>query len=196
MLRSTSWFQRIRRVAAMAAVVVLAVTMTMDTAGAAGGGSGPPGASGDSRATSYSGNITGCPTSESQLLAQEGPTSASSNGVTASASDPYLDIAAARALAGKSLVVFIAGGSNYNQYALAVGSQGSSLDGAHAPYDGGGTIPSISHYLVCQSASAADLPATGQLGIVGFAVVLAAAMAGGLVISARRRNGARTRVEG
>lgn len=138
-------------------MVLVGVTLALGVAAPAGAkGTGTPGASGDSRATATPGNIVRCPAGMTLLLSRDGATGGTAGPITTTVSDPFINIAVSNAngfvnpLNGTNVVVFVKGGPNYNTYTIPVGPNGASASGLRAPFNGGGNIPGISHYLVCQ----------------------------------------------
>ncbi|MDQ1421008.1 MAG: hypothetical protein QOJ52_2970 [Acidimicrobiaceae bacterium] len=147
----------VRRAAGAAAAVglVLLSAGVMATPARANG-SAMSGTSGDPRATAVAGNTVTCPPGQTQLLFRDGNKSGSVGAITVTTNDPFLDVVIANAngftnpLNGTTVVVYVKGGPNYNVYNIAVGPNGATLTGLHSPYNGGGNIPTLSHYFLCQ----------------------------------------------
>ncbi|MDQ6614149.1 MAG: hypothetical protein M3083_05240 [Actinomycetota bacterium] len=114
------------------------------------------GTPGDPRATAVAGNTVTCPSGQSLLLFEDDAHSGAADPITVTTNDPYLNVVIANTngftnpLNGTTVVVYVKGGPNYNVYSIPVGPNGASLSGLHSPYNGGGNIPSISHYFLCQ----------------------------------------------
>jgi hypothetical protein len=145
-----------RAIAAAAAVAVMLVGAGVMATPASANGGGTPGTAGDVRATAFAGNTVSCPSGETLLLFEDNANSGTAGPITTTTNDPFLDVVIANAngfanpLNGTTVVVFVKGGPNYNMYSIPVGPNGATLSGLHAPYNGGGNIPAISHYFLCQ----------------------------------------------
>ena len=116
------------------------------------------------------GNVTSCRAGTTSLLVVDNPSSATKGAVTGTvsgSSKQLLAVTATDALDGTTLEVFIKGGPNTYDYQVPVGSTGASVSGLTAPRNGGGNIPTISHYLICQSRTSS--PSTPPNGFVGYA---------------------------
>ncbi|HEX3426045.1 MAG TPA: hypothetical protein VHT30_07930, partial [Acidimicrobiales bacterium] len=114
---------------------------------------------GDPRATAFSGNVTVCPKGSTQLLTDNSPSNSSGGGVTATisgSSKEFLTLTYAPSLNGAGLEVIVKGGSYYNEYLITVGTTDSTL--LHAPFNSGGNLPTVSHYLVCETSPPVVVP--------------------------------------
>jgi hypothetical protein len=90
------------------------------------------------------------------LLFEDNANNGSAGPITATTNDPFVNVVIANSngfinpLNGTTIVVFVKGGPNYNVYNIPVGPSGATLTGLHAPFNGGGNVPAISHYFFCQ----------------------------------------------
>jgi hypothetical protein len=103
----------------------------------------------DPRAVPHDGNVSTCPSGMTQLLSAQGGGSGNAKVTTTySSGGRYVTLTFASALTGAKVVAYVKGSRAYNEYAILVGTTDTTL--LRAPFAKNGSLPAISHLLVCQ----------------------------------------------
>lgn len=139
-------FRRVRRRAVVIGALVaasLSAGFVVTTAEAA--------VTDDPRATPHDGNIGRCPAGTTELLSA--PDGVSSNALvttTLSSGGRHVTLVFASSLTGAQVIAYVKGGPAYNEYRITVGT--TDTTNLRAPLTKKGSLPAISHLLICQTA--------------------------------------------
>lgn len=105
----------------------------------------------DPRATAHDGNIGRCPSGTTTLLAaQNGVGSNAQVTTTLSSGNRYVTLTFASSLTGAGVIAYVKGANAYNEYVITVGTTDTTL--LRSPLKNG-SLPAISHLLVCQTSA-------------------------------------------